>query len=297
MSAIMKKEMRGYFNSWIGYVFLFILVALVAVFFALINLYSMSANFQDALGNIPIFCLILVPVLTMRIFAEEARQKTDQLLYTSPVTVPSIVMAKFLSAFILALIGLAITGLFAVMIMPYGKLPGPQIMTSYLGYALLFAAFISVGMFISACTDNQIIAAVVSFFVLMFLYIMDGIASYISNIVTSTSTGSSSGLVSLVFVAVVIAVLAYIIYDSTKNFYVSLSVAVILLAAAIVVYIVKSSAFDGLLVKVVNWFSIMTRFDNFSNGILSISDIIYYISFTGAFIYLTINTIEKRRWK
>ena len=297
MAAIIRKELRGYFTSWIGYIFLFILVGLVGVFFALINLNYQTGDFQNTLANLTIFLLILVPVLTMRLFAEEARQKTDQLLFTSPVSIVSIVFGKYLSAFILACIGLALTLIFPLMIAPYGKLPGTEIFTVYLGYALMISCFIAVGMFISACTENQIIAAVISFFVMIFMYIMDGIARSINDIVTASQSSASAAMISMLFVAVIIALLAYIVFDSTKNYYAAGGVALILIAIASGVYIYDASIFDGFIIRTTQWLSVMSRFTNFDNGILNVSDVVYYVSFTAAFVYLTINAIEKRRWK
>ena len=297
MTAIIRKEMRGYFNSWIGYIFLFIQVGLVSVFFAFINLAGQNGNFQITLTNITILLLIIIPVLTMRLFAEEARQKTDQLLFTAPISITSIVLGKFLSAFILACIGLALTGIFPLMLSRFGELPLSEIFTVYVGYILLMSCFISVGMFVSACTESQITSAVVTFFVMIVMYLMDAIASAVNNTITVSQTSASAALISLSFVAVIIAVLAYIVYDSTKNYYVAGGLALILVAAASGIYAFDASIFDGALIKTSQWLSVMSRFNNFDKGVLSVSDIIYYVSFTAAFIYLSINTIEKRRWK
>ena len=297
MTAIIRKELRGYFNSWIGYIFLFILVGLVGVFFALINLNYQTGDFQNTLANVTIFLLVLVPVLTMRLFAEEARQKTDQLLFTSPISILSIVFGKYLSAFLLACTGLILTLIYPVMIIPYGTLPGTEIFTVYLGYALMISCFISVGMFISACTENQIIAAVITFFVMIFMYIMDGIASSVNSMVTASQSSASAAMISLLFVAIIIALLAYIIYDSTKNYYAAGGTALILIAVASGIYIYDPAIFDGFIIRCTQWLSVMSRFTNFNKGVLNISDIIYYISFTAAFNYLSINAIEKRRWK
>jgi len=297
MGAIIRKEMRGYFNSWIGYIFLFILLGLVGIFFTFTNLMYQSGDFQNTLNSIVIFLLILIPVLTMRLFAEEARQRTDQLLFTAPVSIRSIVLGKFISAFLLACIGMVLTAVFPLMIMPYGQLPGPTIMTLYLGFILLIACFISVGMFVSVCTENQIIAAVVTFLIMIFMFIMDAIVSAINNALANSQASASGSLVSIAFVAVLIALLVYLVYDSTKNAYVAGALALILIAVAVGVYFYNSTFFDGIIVKVTQWLSVMSRFDNFNNGILNVSDIIYYISFTAVFIYLSINTLEKRRWR
>jgi len=297
MSAIIKKEMRSYFNSWIGYIFLFILIGLVGIFFSFINLRNQNGDFQNTLNQITIFLLILVPVLTMRLFAEEARQKTDQLLFTTPVSISSIVIGKFLSAFILACIGMAITAVYPLMIARFGTLPGTQILALYLGFVLLIACFISVGMFVSVCTENQIIAAVVTFLLMIFMFIMDAVVSFINDTITNSQSSSSASLVSVGFIALVIVLLAYLIYDSTKNLYAGGITLLILIAAATALYFFNSALFDGVIVKVTQWLSVMSRFDNFNSGILNVSDILYYISFTAAFIYLSINTLEKRRWR
>ena len=297
MTAIIKKEMRSYFNSWIGYIFLFILVGLVGIFFSFYNLGGQNGDFQNTLNQITIFLLIMIPVLTMRLFAEEARQRTDQLLFTAPVSVSSIVIGKFLSAFFLACIGLAITVLYPLMISRFGTLPTAQISTLYLGFILLIACFISVGMFISVSTENQIIAAVITFLIMVFMFIMDAIVNAINSAITNSSASSSASLVSVGSVALIIIIVAYIVYDSTKNFYAGAFAGLILIAAAAGLYFYNSAVFDGIIVKVTQWLSVMSRFDNFNNGILNISDIIYYISFTAAFIYLSINTLEKRRWR
>jgi len=297
MSAIIRKELRSYFNSWIGYIFLFILIGLVGIFFAFINIRYQNGDFQNTLNQITIFLLILIPVLTMRLFAEEARQKTDQLLFTAPVSISSIVIGKFLSAFILACMGMAITAVYPLMISGFGTLPSTQILTLYLGFVLLIACFISVGMFVSVCTENQIIAAVITFLLMIFMFIMDAVVSFINDTINNSQSASSASLVSVGFIALVVVLLAYLVYDSTKNLYAGGITLLILVAAATGLYFYNSSMFDGIIVKVTQWLSVMSRFDNFNNGILNVSDIIYYISFTAAFIYLSINTLEKRRWR
>jgi ABC-2 type transport system permease protein len=268
----------------------------MGVFFTFINLQPQNGDFQNTLNQLTIFLLILVPVLTMRLFAEEARQKTDQLLFTSPVSITSIVLGKYLSAFLLACIGMAITVVYPLMISHFGKLPVPQIATLYLGFVLLIACFISIGMFISVNTENQIVAAVITALIIVFMFIMDAVVSFINDTVTNAQAGSASAI-SIGFVVLVIVLLAYIVYDSTKNIYMGGIVALLLIAAATGLFFFNPNFFDGMIVKVTQWLSLMSRFDNFNNGILNVSDIIYYISFMAAFVYLSINTLEKRRWR
>lgn len=287
MIPIIKKEMRTYFSSMTGYIFLCFLILLTAIFYVIVNVFSLSPAYQNVLSNTNFMFLILIPTLTMRLFAEEARQKTDQLLYTSPLTVNQIVIGKFLSAFTLLLIGMGITLLFPLMISRFGTLPTPQIAGAYLGYLLLGACFIAVGIFISSLTENQIIAAVATFAVLFIFFIIDGVAN---SMPTDRTT-------SFVFLALLILLFSYILYDSTKSIAAGAITVVICAAASVVAFLVNNLIFDGLIVKVLRWFSLLTRFSNFNNGVLNLTDITYYITFSIAFVYLTINTIEKRRWK
>jgi ABC-2 type transport system permease protein len=291
MIALYKKEMKSYFISWIGFIYLFIFVLLMAVFFALLNLSYGLPSFQDTLSNLTIFALILVPVLTMRLFAEEARHKTDQLIFTSPVSVTGIVLGKFLAALTLALIGMGITVLFPAIISRHGELPVAKIATSYLGYTLITACFISVGMFISAITENQIIAAVSTFFAMLLLYVIDAIGSALSQGVMASS------IASLTAVVVVIGFLSLLAYDSTKSLTVAVATLTVLLAAAVLSYFLATDAYTGLIGKAVIWISVMGRFGNFPNGVVNVADVVFCLSFAAAFIYLTINLIEKRRWK
>jgi ABC-2 type transport system permease protein len=292
MTAILKKELRAYFNSLIGYVFLTIFVLITGIMFSFNNLLGQSAAFTDSMSFFTITMLILMPVLTMRLFAEENRQKTDQLLYTSPVTVLSIVTAKYLAALLLMVMALAVTLLFPFMISTIGTLSYvPQTITTYIGYFLLFSAYISVGVFISALTDNQLIAAVCTFLVILMTIFMDSIASGLASGLPATP------MASVFFIAFLIGVLAYIIYDSTRNFYAAVITVAALLAVTVVVYILNPAVLDGFIVKTIKWFSVMGRFNSFSSGIINVADIVYYISFSAAFLYFSVNVIEKRRWR
>lgn len=287
MLPIIKKEVRTYFNSLTGYIFLLFLVLLTAVYFVIVNIAGASSSYQSVLSGTSIMFLILIPTLTMRLFAEEIRQKTDQLLYTSPITVGQIVIGKYLSALFLFLIGMAITILFPLMLSRFGTVPTPQIAGAFLGFTLLGACFIAVGIFISALTDNQIIAAVVTFAVLFIFFIMEGL----------TGSMPIDRVTSTIFVGLLVLILSYIVWDSTKNIAAAVITAVICAIAMSAAYLINNFVFDGAIVKVLNWFSLLSRFNNFYKGVLNVSDIVYYITFSIAFIYLTINVIEKRRWK
>ncbi len=286
MTAILKKEIRNYFNTVIGWGFLGFFVLISAYFFVAQNIVTGSLNYNDTLASSLSMFMILMPVLTMRLFAEEKRQKTDQLLYCSPVTVKSIVAGKFISAVILFLIGIIITFIFPVMLNQFGDVDWGLTFTGVLGYFLLGVCIISVGIFISAMTDNQIIAAIVAFAAAFLLLMMDNIAG--SAPVTVMS--------SVVFAVIIAAIIALVIYNSTKNIYMSLFVLVIGCVIIGVMYLINPNFYDGLIFNVLSWFSILNRYENFYIGIISVSDVVYYITFIFAFLYLSVNVIEKRRW-
>ena len=288
MNAVFKKEIRTYFNTLSGYVFLGFFVLINAYFFSQINIRNGISDYSSTLTYTFSMFLILIPVLTMRLFAEETRQKTDQLLYTSPISVWKIVFGKFFAAAALFLTGTAITALFPVIMSYYGEVNFVQTFSCFMGYFLLGAALISVGIFISVLTDNQIIAAVGTFAAVFFILMMDGIIESMPN-----DTFSSA-----VFTALIIMIISFILYSGTKNIIVSVIFSVVCVGAETAVYLYDSSVFDSLIAKVLEWFSVMSHFSgSFYMGVFKLSDVVYYISFIFAFLYITVNTIEKRRWR
>jgi len=284
---IYKKEIRAYFTNIIGYVFLFFMLLIMGIYFYIFNVSQRDPNFQGVLANTSVLFLILIPALTMRLFSEEVRGKTDQLLFTSPLSITQIVMGKYFAAFTLFFTGVFISILFPLLLSFYGSLPMSRIMGSYIGFIMIGSCCIAVGLFVSVMTDNQIVAAIASFASLFVMFIMDGIA-------LSMPTGV---MASLVFVAAVIFIAALILYNSIKNAAVSVAAAVIGLAAAAGLYVYNNLIFDGIIVRALRWFSVYSRYTPLTFGILNLSDIVYYLSFTALFIALTVNVIEKRRWR
>lgn len=287
MGAIFKKEMKTYFNTMTGYVFLGFFLLITGFYFTVNCAFSGSSDFISVLSATLIALLILIPVLTMRLFSEETRQKTDQLLFTSPVSIPQIVFGKFFAAIFLFFIGIAITACYAVILSRFGEISFSETFTGVIGYFLMGCCFISVGIFISVLTDNQIIAAVGTFAAMFFIFMIDSIAS-----IMPVTTGAN-----VKFILVLICIVAFFIYNSTKNVYAGVIFLILGCGAVGIAYVVNSLLFDGIITKVLNWFSVLSRYDSFDMGILNITDIIYYITFSFAFLYLTINTIEKRRWR
>jgi ABC-2 type transport system permease protein len=289
MTAIYKKELRAYFTQMVGYAFLAFMLLLMGLFFTFVNVFAQTGRFSDTLSTAAILFFILVPILTMRLFSEEARHKTDQLLYTSPLSVVQIVSGKFLAAFSLFLIGLGVTVVFPLILSYFAVegIPVSQTVGSYIGFVLLGACCIAVGMFISVLTDNQIIAAVATFAAIYAMFIMESIAM----------TMPVSAASSLIFVALVIVAVAGVWFYSTRNWLSSAVLAVLGVAVAVGLYFYNNLIYDAVIVRVLLWFSLYTRFHLFSFGIMNTADLVYYISFAALFIYLTINVIEKKRWR
>lgn len=286
MTAIYKKEIRTYFNTLTGYIFLGFFVAITGIYFMINNMSTGSLNYADTLAGSLMLFWILIPVLTMRLFAEEARQKTDQLLFTSPVSVWGIVLGKFFAAATLFLEGVIITGIFPFILSRFGSIALAETINVMFGYIVLGFALISVGIFISALTDNQIVAAVATFAALFVLFMIDGFTAQMP--ISATS--------SIVFLILLIIMIALVLYSSVKNIILPCLTVVVGIAAVIAVYILNPSLYDGLISKFFGWFSMISRFENFYAGVFSLADTVYYLSFACVFIYLTVNIIEKRRW-
>ena len=286
MKAIYKKEIKAFFSQMTGYVFLGFLLMLVGIWFTFLGLMARSANFQNVLSSVTIFFFILMPTLTMRIFSEEAKQKTDQLLFTSPLTVGQIVIGKFLASLSLFFLGVVMSVVLPIMIMGHADLPVSQIVGTYIGFFLLGAACISVGIFVSVLTENQIIAAVGTMGAIFVMFLMDMIA-----VSLPTSTFAS-----LMFVVFIIAAATAIWYNSTKNVLLTAIFGVVAAAFAGGLYLINNLVYDGIIVRVLLWFSVFARFTAFTYGLLHLSNVVYYVSFCVLFVYLTINVIERRRW-
>ncbi len=288
MLAVFSRELRAYFVSPIGFVFVGFFILIAGVFFAISNLLSGNPTFTGVLSSLTFIFLFLVPILTMRLISEETRQKTDQLLITSPLSITGIVMGKYLAAVGVFVITLLITVLFPV-IMSFFSILGLgwwEILGGYIGFFLMGSAFISVGLFFSSLTDNQLIAAAVTFAALLLIWILDFVAQ-------SVPSDAVSGLVFLALLGVCLVALVYL---STRNIAAAIVTFVLAAAAIVLLFVFSRSFFTGLIAKVLSWFSLVKRYSDFSLGILSLSPIVYYISFSGAFVFLTIRMIEKRRW-
>lgn len=286
MTAIYKRELRSYLTFMIGYLFIFFILLLTGIYFSAYQLDAAYPKFEYTLSTLTFVFLISVPILTMRVLAEERKQKTDQLLLTSPVSVGKIVMGKYLALVTVFAIPMTIICFYPLVMSKFGTVSFGVAYTAVLGFFLLGCANLAVGVFVSSLTESQVIAAVLTFVLLFAFYMMNGISSFFSE--GALSTCITFGLL--------ILAASIMIYTMIKNFLIS---AVICVAGEIVlaiIYIVNSSFFAGGIQKVLQVFNISGHFDNFANGILDINGIIYFLSVIAVCMFLTTQSIMKRRW-
>ena len=192
MIAIYKRELKSYFSSAIGYVFLAVFYLFAGFFFMMYELQQNSANMTSLYSSLIVIFVFLIPVLTMRLLCEEKKQKTDQLLLTSPVSLFGMVFGKFLAALTIYALGLAVTVVYSFVLALFVQMDTFVILGNILGELLLGAGLIAIGVFISNLTENQVIAAVASFFIMLMLYFVDTVSSMANNHVVSVLLNSIS---------------------------------------------------------------------------------------------------------
>lgn len=287
MFAIIKKELKQYFYSMVGFVFLAFFLAIIGLYTWAGNLSQGIGNFELTLGNLTFIFVILIPILTMRIVAEENRQKTDQLLYTSPISLTKVIVGKYLAVMILYTIGVAVISLYPLLISKYGTDVRLSLAySSIIGFYLLGAANIAIGMFISSLTESQVIAAVVSFIVLLMTNMITSIASMLP----------SDSLSQAIILAVVWIAVCGILYNVMKNITVTAVLGVVGELAIWILFIAKKSVYEGLITKVADVFAVSGKYSEFQLGILKYDAIVYYLSVSFLFVFLTVQVIKKKKF-
>ena len=286
MSTICKKEIRAYLTSMSGYVFIAFMLLVTGIYFTAYHMNMAYPIFGYTLSAVNFIFLIVTPILTMRALAEEQRQKTDQLLLTSPVSVTGIVMGKYLALVTVFAIPMAVMCTYPLIMSKFGSVSYKGAYTAILGFFLLGCANIAIGVFFSSITESQVIAAVLTFVFLFAFYMMSGISSFFSQ--TALSTCIAFGCLILAF--------CIIIYTMIKNTIISAVICICGEAALVVTYIVKSSIFEGGIQKILEVFNLSAHYENFTNNILDVTGIVYFISVIAICIFLTVQSIVKRRW-
>ncbi len=233
MLAIFKKEMRTYFTTPIGYIFIAVFLALEGLNFCMTTLWLQSSDMSYFFTISLFLFVILIPILTMKSFSEEKRTKTEQLLLTAPINLYAMVGAKYLAALTL-FAGTALLSDTMFLLLPIYGTAHPSILCgNIIALLLVGAAFIAIGLFISSLTENQFTAVIASIAVLLVLLVLNVVNNYID------------------------------------------------------VYFIRS---------IISWFSIFSRYQNFTYGIFDFAAIFYYLSIAVVFLFLTVRVYERRRW-
>ena len=286
MIAILKHELRLYFHSLTAYIFGAFLLVMVGVGAMLYNINAAYSNFEYVLSFSSLIFAVIVPILTMRVIAEERKQKTDQLLYSLPVSTTKIILGKYVALLILYLIPLAVICMYPLIFAQYGEV---YLLTSYgslIAYFIMGAALIAIGVFISSLTENQGFAAGIGIAAILFNYFSVSLAEY----ATATALGSA------IVLFVLAAGLGWLIYHLTKNSNLGYGVSLTLMAAVVASYWLVPDKLEGLIPEVMKTLSLFDRFETFVNGVFDMTAIVYYASIIIFFLFLSVQSLEKRRY-
>ena len=286
MTAVLKHELSLFYHNMTGYVFGAFLLLFTGIGALIYNINSSVANFEYVLSYISIVFIIIIPILTMRIISDERRQKTDQLLYSLPITSADIVLGKFFSLVVVFLISLALIATYPLIFANYGDVYLPTSYGSLLAFFLMGAAFISMGMFISSLTESQGMAAGICIAFMLLNYFCSSLADYVSNSVLS----------SVIALGILCAVLGLIVRYMTKSNYAGAIVFFIGVIAIVAMRFVGSESLENMLPNIMKNLSLYERFKIFVNGIFDMTGIVYYISVVVFFLFLCVQSFEKRRY-
>ena len=286
MLAILRKELQSYFLTPTGWIFLGVFLLISGILFSIQLVFQQSSQYVGYLTSLIFILLLVIPFLTMRIFTDEKRFRTDQLLLTGPTTLGGIVLGKYLAALSMFLITVVITFIYPVLLSFHGEMDWAMIVGAYFGFILIGGAFIAVGVYISQGTDGVAGAAILTFCALIITFIIDFLRP-------SMPTTEISGLV---WAAILVALPVFRLYTAGRNWAVIGVVALITAAVLAVLWFTWRDAFSGLIGKSLGWISLTRRFGSFTVGMLKLDAVIYYLSFSGFFLFLTVQGLEKRRW-
>lgn len=286
MIAVLKHELRLYFHSLTAYVFGAFLLAFVGIGAMLYNIQTAVSNFEFVLSFGSMVFVVIVPILTMRVIAEERKQKTDQLLYALPITTAQVILGKYLALLVVYLIPLALISLYPLVFSQFGEVYLPTSYGSILAFFVLGAALIALGVFISSLTDNQGFAAGIGIAAILLNYYSVSLSEYIS----STAFGSLAAL------CVLVVLLAMLVKYLTKNETLAYFGAGGLLVLIMGFYMYDPTKFEGLLPQVMADLSLFERFYVFVNGVFDMTAIVYYLTVIIFFLFLAVQSLEKRRY-
>lgn len=287
MNAVFIKEIKSYYTSITGYITTAIMMLVSGIYIYAINVEGGSGDFSSTFVNMAfIYFIVLIPIITMKMFAEEKKQKTDQLLYSLPIKTSGVVIGKFLSCCAVTAVPVVLMGLYPLIFSAYGNVNFLSAYSALFGFFMLGASLISIGMFFSSLTESQVVSAIITLVFILLGELLPSLSEYISsNAIAGAAVFMAMGL----FVG-------FIVYFLTKNTVIGLSTAVVIDLAIAVIYIVKKEWLEGLLPSIAEKLSLFSRFNDFSSGVFDLTSIFFFISVTCVFLFLTVQSVEKKRW-
>ena len=286
MRAIFQHELRGAFHGLAAYLFCAFLLVFVGVGTMIYNIQAAVANFEYVLQFVCIGLVVIVPVLTMRSFAEERRQKTDQLLYSLPLGTWDIVAGKYLALVTVFLVPMVFISAYPMLFSLYGEVYLPSAYGSLFAFLLLGAALIAAGIFVSSLTESQGFAAGIAIAAFLLNYYSVSLAEQVS----ATALGS------LLALGVTALLLALLIRALTRNAALAWGVGGVCALAALAVYLIDAAKLEGLLPTLMEKLSLFERFYPFVNGIFDWTSVVFYGSVIVFFLFLPVMSLEKRRY-
>ena len=286
MIAVFKRELKSYFDGMTGYFFAAFFIFLAGMYTMIYCLKNLYPYFEYVVYEMCFFYLIAIPILTMKSIAEDKKQKTDQLLYALPLSMSQIVIGKFFAMAVVLFVPISVIGVIPLILKQYGSIHMATGYSSLFGFYLLGCALIAIGLFLSSLTENQIVAAVMSFFALLICYLSVGLSSYLP----TDAVSSYGALAVLVLLAVTIV---YVVTKSKAAFISFVLIGEVLLT---VLFLLKKSMFESAFQRLLLKCSMFERWMNFVNGMFDVTAIVYYVSVTALFLFFTVQVMEKRRW-
>lgn len=286
MIAIFKREWKSIFSGMLGYSLCAAYVLVGGLYFWVYNLLNLYPDFGYTLYSTTFAMLVFIPILTMRSLAEERRARTDQLLLTAPVGVPSIILGKYLAMAAVFTVPVAVLGLCPLVMRMYGTVSLAKAYGALFGYWLLGCTGIAIGLFLSGLTENTILAALSTFGVLLLSYLMPGIQ-------TLFTVGSLLALGVFGLLAALAGLLAGI---RSRSLTFGMLVFLALCMALGLLYGLQSAALTSAFSGLLGALGLFTSFESFIYGIFSIPAVLYYVSIAALFLFLAGQGLEKRRW-
>lgn len=287
MTAIYQRELKSYFCSMTGYVFVAFMTMFIGIYFMVYNMLSGYPYFSYTLNPVLTIMMIAIPILTMRSMSDEHRSRTDQMLLTSPVSVWGIIMGKYLSMVTVFAIPVAIACLCPLIIRAQGTAYLAEDYAAILVFFLLGCVYIAIGLFISSLTESQLIAAAGTFGILLLLLLWPGILSLLP----------SGALESMIGLILLWSLVCFILYRLTNHGPIAL---ILELAGAAVLagaYLADKTLFERALTDLLGKIVLTDVFNSImATHILDLGGILYYISTAGILLFLTVQSVERRRW-